>query len=185
MADPGFPYDDAARRWVQVGDERVEHRGWFRAATRTYRLPDGTVAEWHMFGGGQTVAVLPLTHDGRVVCITQYRPGPDRVLLNLPGGIVDPGEGPVEAGLRELTEETGYVSDEAEHVVTGMAASSTGQRHVVIARNCEPTGVQDLDPLEDCEPVVVTVDELRAELRSGRMTGNEQVYFALDHAGLL
>nr|MBA3310205.1 hypothetical protein [Nocardioidaceae bacterium] len=52
-----------------------------------------------------------------------------------------------------------------------MSASSTGQRHVVIARGCRPTGVQQLEEFEDCEPVVLDVADLRAELRAGRMTG--------------
>jgi hypothetical protein len=66
-----------------------------------------------------------------------------------------------------------------------MSASSPGQRHVVIARNCRPGGQMLLDEFEDCEPVVLDVAVVRAELRSGRMTGNELVYLGLDHAGLL
>jgi ADP-ribose pyrophosphatase len=54
-----------------------------------------------------------------------------------------------------------------------------------VARDCVPTGVQELDDFEDCEPVVLTLAELRAELRTGRMSGTEQTYLALDHLGLL
>ncbi|MBA3266440.1 MAG: NUDIX hydrolase, partial [Nocardioidaceae bacterium] len=84
-----------------------------------------------MFDGGQTVGVLALTPEGRLVMVRQFRPGPDRVVLNVPGGFVDAGETPVEAAARELTEETGFVSTDLAHVVTAMSASSTGQRHVV------------------------------------------------------
>jgi ADP-ribose pyrophosphatase len=176
---------DEHRLWTVVGEDEVLHRGWIRVSKRTYRLPDGRLASWEMFGGGQSVGVLALTADGQVVCIRQFRPGPDRVVLNIPGGFVDPGETLLEAAARELTEETGYTSPDLEHVATAMSASSTGRRHVVIARNCEPNGVQHLDEYEDCEPVVLDVAAVRAELKAGRMTGNEMVYLALDHAGLL
>lgn len=171
--------------WELVESDSLVHDGWIRVTQRTYRLPDGRLARWDMFGGGSSVGVLPLTPDGDVVCIRQFRPGPDRVVLNLPGGFVEPDETPIEAAARELTEETGYVAGKLEHVVTAMAASSTGKRHAVIARDCVPTGQQALDEYEDCEVVVLPVSAVRAELKAGQMTGNELVYLTLDHAGLL
>jgi hypothetical protein len=55
----------------------------------------------------------------------------------------------------------------------------------VIARDCAPGHALQLDDYEDCEPVVMDVAQVREELRAGRMTGSEQVYLGLDHAGLL
>lgn len=91
----------------------------------------------------------------------------------------------LEGAGRELTEETGYVSDDLERVATLRTTSFLGQRHVVIARDCRPLGVQDLDEYEDCEPVLLSAAEVRGELKTGAMTATDLTYVALDHAGLL
>lgn len=120
-----------------------------------------------------------------MVCVEQFRPGPDVVRLSLPGGLVDAGEEPVAAGLRELTEETGYAADTAELVVTAAVNNRTHPRHVVVARGCRPVGAQALDALEDITVRVVSVPELRRELRAGRLGAALETYLGLDHAGLL
>ncbi len=78
-------------------------------------------------------------------------------------------------------EETGYTAGSVELVVSAIRNASPYHRHVVVARGCAPGHAQELDEHEDCEPVVMDV----AEVRAGRMTGSEQAYLALDHAGLL
>lgn len=176
---------DQERLWERVGEDEVVHDGWLKIHRRTYRLPDGRTVEWDMHAGGPTVAVLALTPDQRLVMVRQFRPGPDRVVLTLPGGMLDPGEEPEEAAARELREETGYAAGSVELVVSAIANASPYHRHVVVARDCTPAHEQELDEYEDCEPVVMDVAEVRSELRAGRMTGSEQAYLALDHADLL
>ncbi len=176
---------DEQRQWHVVGEDRVIHDGWIRVSRRTYRMPDGRLAEWEMFGGGHAVGVLALTPEQSLVCVRQFRPGPDRVVLSLPGGLVDPGETPEQAAGRELTEETGYVSRDLVRVASLSTTSALGQRHIVIARDCVPDGVQHLDAYEDCEPVVLTVSEVRVALKAGQMTTSDLTYLGLDHAGLL
>src|SRR6201999_896495 len=60
------------------------------------------------------VNVLALTDDDRVVILRQFRPGTERVYLEIPGGMIDPGEDPVSGAIRELAEETGYTGGTAE-----------------------------------------------------------------------
>ena len=56
------------------------------------------------------VNVIPITEDGRVILIRQYRSGTHEITLEIPGGMVDPGEDPQTSATRELTEETGWVA---------------------------------------------------------------------------
>src|SRR3954468_23184851 len=55
---------------------------------------------------GDWVNVIPLTKDDRVILVRQFRPGTRQVCLEIPGGMVDPGEDPTTAAARELVEET-------------------------------------------------------------------------------
>jgi ADP-ribose pyrophosphatase len=192
-ADAGLPVRPGdPRPWELLAEKNV-YDGFLTVNVRRYRLPDGREADWDVFGPRQTagvaggITVLPLTPDGRIVAIRLFRAGPDQVVTNLPGGLIDPGEDPADAGRRELLEETGYTCGSIE-VVGWMwsAASSTYPKFVAIARDCRPTGAQSLDDFEDIVPIVLTVDELRQELRTpGAMTGTDAAYLALDHAGLL
>ena len=135
------------------------------------------------------MTVLPLTADGRVVTVSQFRPGPGRVVTSLPGGIVDDGEEPLAAGVRELREETGYAPGSGEHAVELVASvvptNALRPWHVVVARDCVLAGAQQLDELEDIEVGLLAVEQVREELRAGRLAAAAQTYLALDHAGLL
>ncbi|MET7280877.1 NUDIX hydrolase [Kribbella sp. NPDC005582] len=178
--------------WELLG-EKVAYQRFLTVKVRQYRMPGGHEVEWDVTGPesaegvARGITVLPLTPEGRIVTIRMFRPGPDSVVTNLPGGLIEPGEEPAVGGARELEEETGYTCESLEVVGWLWAGtSSTFRKYVAIARGCRPDGVQHLDEAEDCVPVELTVDEFRAELRTpGAMTGTDAAYLALDHAGLL
>lgn len=168
--------------------ERPRAQGWLPIVTRTYLMPDGSVADWDIHATPfVTVGVVALTADLHVVLTRQFRPGPGRVLLDLPGGIVDHGESLVGAATRELREETGFDAETAEVAGSCWAfAASTWRRHVVVARNCRAVGeVVSWGGDEYCEPVVVPLSQFRALLRSGETTDVDLGYLALEFSGLL
>jgi ADP-ribose pyrophosphatase len=176
-----------AQPW-ELLSERPRTDGWLPVSTRTYRMPDGSVSDWDIHVPGfTTVAVLALTSDDQVVVTRQFRPGPDRVLLDLPGGIVDPGEEVIDAASRELLEETGYAASSLDIAgATWAFGASTWRRHVAIGRDCRLAGeVTSWGGDEYCEPVLLSLAEFRAVLRSGETTDVDLGYLALDAAGLL
>jgi ADP-ribose pyrophosphatase len=68
----------------------------------------GAIKRFSLIDCADWVNVIALTDDDRVVLLRQFRPGTARVSLEIPGGIIEPGEDPIAAGARELAEETGY-----------------------------------------------------------------------------
>lgn len=171
--------------WRQDGPDEVAYEGFLRVVRRPMLLPDGRRAIWDVLDTPATASVLALTEDDQVVMVRQYRPGADRVVLSLPGGLVDEGESPVDAALRELLEETGYKATNVELVASVDPPGHSRPRHTLIARGCVRVADQQLDHLEDIEVVLLTLSELRRLLPSGRLGTTEQIYLALDHAGLL
>jgi ADP-ribose pyrophosphatase len=76
------------------------------------RLPNGRIAEMEVIRHPGATAIVPLTDDGQVLLVRQYRYAPRRWLLEVPAGKLDPGEPPAVCAKRELQEEVGYLAGE-------------------------------------------------------------------------
>ncbi len=170
--------------WERLGEEIV-HEGDRTMVRRRYRRPDGGEAGYDVTLHGPVVSVLALTDEDEVVLTRQFRPGPERVLLDLPSGFVDDGEDPGAAAARELAEETGYHGALSSVGRTTPNAYSTEVRHIFVARHCRPSKTQDTEPDEDIEVVLVSLEELRRLLRHDQLTVVDGAYLALDAVGML
>ncbi|MFI6277950.1 NUDIX hydrolase [Streptomyces sp. NPDC050988] len=174
-----------ALQWTLLG-ERPESAGFLKVGCRTYRYPDGREDQWDILHGPRTVAIVALTDDGQGVLVRQFRPGPGRVLAELPGGIVEPEEGVEVAAARELLEETGYQAGSVEVVMrTFLASYATHVRHAVLARDCRRVAEPQPDQAEFVEPLILPQGEYVAHILSGQLTDTDMGLAGLVAAGLL
>jgi ADP-ribose pyrophosphatase len=169
-------------RWRKL-EERVVYERFRRIVSRTFELPEGRTAEFEVLEGRDTVAVLALTDAQEVVLVREFRPGPEEVLLELPGGQIEDGQTPEEAARAELLEEAGYEGDLAPAGTILSDAYATRTKHAFVATGCRSVGPPAAGELT--EPVVVPLGEFREHLRTGRLTDSDVAYRALDHLGLL
>ncbi|MEV7940995.1 NUDIX hydrolase [Kitasatospora sp. NPDC088264] len=151
-----------------------------------FELPDGRKEEFYLKSERPAGAVLALTPDQRVILARQYRPGPGRVLFELPGGFIEPGEQAADAVARELLEETGY---QGEVQVVGPYwhdAYSDTRRFVFVATGCTKVAEPTPERTEFIDVATLALAEFRTRvLRTGEMTDTAAAYLALDHLRLL
>lgn len=148
----------------------------FEVVSQTVRLPDGTETDFDYLSEAPAVVILPLTDDGDVVVIEEWRQAVGRVNRGLPAGSVEPDDDDLAvAARRELTEETGYEADAVEHLLTAEPANgaTNSVHHYYLATGCTPTAEQSLDSDESIRVATEDLATLREaalaeELRDGR-----------------
>jgi ADP-ribose pyrophosphatase len=116
--------------------------------------------------------VVAETPEGELVMVWQYRFGTDAMSLEIPGGVIDPGETPEEAARRELREETGYEADTLEllSVVEPNPALENNRAYTFFARNVRPSGKTAFDDVEDLEVALVPKADVTALIDEGVVT---------------
>lgn len=169
-------------RWRKLGEQVVYER-FRRVVSRTFELPGGDTADFEVLAEGDTVAVLALTETDDVILAREFRAGPEEVLLELPGGLIDEGQSPAEAARLELLEETGYEGAISTAGTILEDAYATRTKHAFTATGCRK--VAEPAQGELTEAVLMPLAEFREHLRGGRLTDVDVGYRALDQLGLL
>jgi len=148
-------------------------------------LSDGKVIDGFVLEFRDWVTIVALTSAHEVVLERQYRHGVQKVILELPGGVMDSkDESPLCAAQRELLEETGYTSDSFIQIgcVSPNPANHTNLIYYFLALNAEKVGSQSLDETEEIEVLLKPLDEVIAMAKKSELLQSMQVgamFFAL------
>jgi len=151
-----------------LGDFRIfTLRSDYKISPRTGREHDFFILDCSPW-----VNVVPITTDGQVVLIEQYRHGSETVELELPGGVMDPQDPSPEAtAIRELREETGYEGKNARIIgrVFANPAIMTNTCYTVLIEHCQLKHPVELDHAEDLLTRLLPLAELPNLVAAGKI----------------
>lgn len=169
--------------WKHLEAPEVTKVGWRYITRKLFERPDGVLAEYVVYGraGDRAAAVLAVTEDGNIVVAEQFRPAAEMIMQELPGGGVAKGEDTQAAALRELLEETGYASDDVVYLgECRKDAYIQCVNYFYLARNCRRIAEPTPDDGEFIDVKLITIDELIANAKEGRMTDSAAVLMAYE-----
>ncbi len=178
--------------WFETVDSREVYRGFSTVRVDRVRTPDGAEVDREVVERPDAVGVVPITAQGRVLLLHQYRQPVGRPLIELPAGLLDvEGEEPVDAAQRELIEELGMHAGTLEPLtVFWNSAGWTDERtHLYLGRElqpAEPPGDFSAEAEElHLEVVSLNLDDAISAVRDGEITDAKTVIgLELAHARL-
>jgi 8-oxo-dGTP pyrophosphatase MutT (NUDIX family) len=158
--------------WRVRASSYVVDTPYLRLRKDEVELPDGTIVpDYFVRESNGFAIVFAITTAGTVLLSREYRYGSDTVGIELPAGTLDANEDPLACAQRELREETGYEAAEYLSLGTFFAepVRSNARAYLFLARGARKVGEQVLDATEHIDVIEVSLDELRAMIRDGRM----------------
>ena len=159
--------------WFSSGRELIAETRIYRVFMQRFRSPRTDIeGSYAVIDSPDWVNVVALDKHGNLIMIRQFRFGTGQITLEVPGGMVDPGEDPATSAKRELREETGY---DCEHLtplgyIEPNPALINNRAHMFLAEGCERVGELALDDGEDIEVVPMPVAGVLERLRTGAVT---------------
>ena len=174
--------------WKLLDSEFLVDAPWLKVAKEKCELPNGKVIDdFYTLWQPNWVLILARTKEGKWVMTEQYRHGTGKIALEFPAGIIDKGETPEEAAIRELQEECGFILGEGRFPLGGGNDSAgsrhdnitylgsfpvnpdrhRGRFHVVFIDGVERLGKTHFDDTEDIETFLYTDEEFQAKIADG------------------
>ena len=161
----------------KISSESVYDGNLLHVRCDTVRLPNGNTStrEWILHPGA--AAVLPVTADGEVLLVRQYRYPIGEVTLEIPAGKLDaPDEDPLECAKRELSEETGYTAESYAKLTTlaTTVGFSNEKIHIYLAKELQ-AGRQHTDDDEFIHVVKMTLHEAVKLVYNGTISDGKSI----------
>jgi len=157
--------------WKTLSSEYLFQEKWLTVRSDRCMTADGIVIDpYYIIERPDWVQVAAFDAEDRILVVRQYRHGEGRSSVELPGGIIEQNETPLEAARRELLEETGCVADRFEHLasLSPNPAEQNNTMHCFVASGARISHTPDMDETENIESEFIEVHELLRLIDQGR-----------------
>lgn len=144
-------------KYKHLNKETVFENEHLEVFQEELELPEGQKVKWSFLKGSSAVGIVAIDDDDRVIFVKQYRPAIQEEIIEIPAGLVEENEDPMEAARRELEEETGYRANRLEKIFEyyNSPGFSNSKMYIYLAKGLEKTQQKlDIDEYLD----VVKID---------------------------
>lgn len=163
----------------QLLKQRLLYKGRkFNFEVNNLRLPNKAEGDWECIRHPGGALVIPVTTDGKLVLVRQYRFAVQRRLYEFPAGTVEKGEDPLETVQREVQEETGYTSENWKKLGEFFLAPGYSDEIIYAFLATEATEIAEppaQDEDEDIETVLMTPQEVEAAIYAGDIADSKSI----------
>jgi ADP-ribose pyrophosphatase len=169
--------------WKRVEPTIKMKIDYHEVVIKTFQLPNNNLATRATFFSetARAAGVIAITTDNKVIVGHQFRPGPEKMMIEIPGGGVGTSEDPEKAAVRELLEETGYTAGKTSFLgAFHRDAYVNGTWYYYLAMDCRPTHSQTLDHDEFIDLELMSITDFLASAKRGDMTDPFAVLAAYD-----
>ncbi|SJL84650.1 NUDIX hydrolase [Vibrio palustris] len=144
---------------------------------QTMTLPNGHTLTHTTIEHPGAAVIIPVTEDGRIVVVNQYRPSLGKWMIEVPAGTMELGEEPLECAKRELEEETGYSAERFISLgqLTPMAGMCDEIQHLFVAYHLDHTQRYACDADEIIEVTTHTLEQLEQFIIEGKITDSKTI----------
>ena len=160
------------KEWKVLESEYLVRRPWLTARRDRLELPDGRIIpEYYVLEYPDWVNVIAITTDGQFVMERQYRHAARKISLELPCGVMEEGETPLEAAQRELLEETGFGGGQWKKLMelSPNPSAMSNTTHCFLAIGVEKIAEQHLDETEELSVLFMTKEEVKRMLNENQI----------------
>ena len=160
-------------KWKILSSEYLFDDLWFKVRKDICETPGGKIVNpYYVYEFPNWVTAVPVTEDGKIILVRQYRHALGEECIEIPGGCVDDTDKNFEEAIaRELLEETGYSFSSYEYLGKISANPSTNNNlmHMFLAKGGKKVAAQQLDGNEEIEVELFTVDEVKQLLKENKI----------------
>ncbi|WP_246942386.1 NUDIX hydrolase [Bacillus pinisoli] len=142
-------------------------------------LPNGKQSTREIIKHPGAVAVIPITEDGKIIMVRQFRKALERELIEIPAGKLEKGEQPELTARRELEEETGFTCKNLTHLISFYTSPGFADEivHLYVAEGLSEKGNKlELDEDEFVEVIALTLEEARQYIEEKKIYDAKTAY---------
>lgn len=164
-------HGEPPQHWETISETLIAPCRIFNVFSRKCRHPSGKEGDFCIVKTANWALALPITVDNELILVHQYRFGGDCLSWEVPGGVVDLDEDPLDAAVRELEEETGFTGHDPKIIGACLPnpAFLTNRAHFVLVQNCTKTHDTNWDHHEELQTKLVPIDEVWDMIREGEI----------------